>query len=107
MILNDDPSLQPRGGTNNVTPKISVLSFLDSLRNARFSPEQVAAMRAAYQEILLHLSKPANRRVPPDLSESVARKVLEVSEVAGYDRAAIVELALESIGVQRSDGLKR
>jgi hypothetical protein len=83
------------------------LTFINFLEDARFSPEQVAAMRAAYQEILLSLSRPVNRKIPPELSEAVARKVVNVAGAADYAKAAIVQMVLDEIGILRSDKAKR
>jgi hypothetical protein len=82
------------------------LSAIDFLKTTTLSAMQLATLRAAYQEILSALENPAKRGIPAELSETIARKILAVANSADYDRATIVQMVFDEIGVVRPEKLK-
>jgi hypothetical protein len=82
------------------------LSVIDFLKTKDLSSQQLAILRAAHEEILSLLQKSTRRRIPAELSEMIGRKVLDIAEAADYDRAVIVQMVLDRIGVQRPGKLK-
>ena len=70
------------------------------LQCATFDPEMIACMTAAYEDAL-NVLRLADRQDP--LTELVAKKIIEVTQVGERDPARICERALNELGVTSPD----
>ena len=79
------------------------LNPIDLLKADNVSSPQVATLRAAYQDILSILQKSVRRKIPAELLEIIAHKILSIAASAEHDSATIVQMVLNEIGVLRPE----
>jgi hypothetical protein len=69
------------------------------LQNSAFAPEDIAPLVAAYEDCLRTL-KLSDRSDP--LTETVAKKIIELAQTGIRDSARLGRLALQEIGISGS-----
>lgn len=88
-----------------IAPAIKLLDWSDLmaiyrlLQNSAFAPEDIAPLVVAYEDCLRTL-KLSNRSDP--ITETVAKKIIEIAQTGIRDAAQLGRLALEEIRISDS-----